>query len=126
MTEHVSGGARSVIRASCRVSARARTLGRLSGPTDAVVGRTPRIVRGARLRRGSRTGLGPGCLCMATVVVGADCLILADVRCIGDSHPVHVPGRLNQMPNSFPREVLISQSGASSAPTPFDEAGVSH
>lgn len=74
---------------------------------DAVIGGVPRIVRGASLRLGARSGLGPGCLCMATVSIGEDCLISADVRFVGDDHPVHGPGRINESPSLFPREVII-------------------
>ncbi|WP_167288796.1 acyltransferase [Nocardioides seonyuensis] len=64
-------------------------------------------MRGATLRVGERTGLGPGCRCMASVTIGDDCLISADVRFVGDDHPIHVAGRLNEAPSRFPREVVV-------------------
>lgn len=72
-----------------------------------MIGGVPRIVRGASLRLGARSGLGPGFLCMATVSVGEDCLISADVKFVGDDHPVHLPGRINESASQFPREITI-------------------
>jgi acetyltransferase-like isoleucine patch superfamily enzyme len=44
---------------------------------------------------------------MAAVEVGADCLISAEVKFVGDDHPVHGPGRINESPSHFPRAITI-------------------
>lgn len=98
---------RSVDRTRRRWVARIRSAGRLTVASSTVIGGTPRIMRGATLRVGERTGLGPGCRCMASVTIGDDCLISADVRFVGDDHPIHVAGRMNEAPSMFPRKVVV-------------------
>lgn len=99
--------ARVVVRSVRRTYARVRSLNRLALAPDAVVGGAPRIVRGASLSLGARTGLGPGCLCMASVTVGDDCLVSADVRLVGNDHEVRGPGLINQNPSRFPQPIVI-------------------